>query len=85
MLRSIDGVLISGSLARIRLEFDWNRDWNRTGIGLEFDWNLTGIGPERDARLFGGVCTNRVLLMNTQKRPYTLNVGDTMRAPWNST
>ena len=60
MSRSIDGVLISGSLARIRLEFDWNRDWNSTGIGLEFDWNSTGIGPERDARLFGGVCTNRV-------------------------
>ena len=61
MSRSIDGVLISGSLARIRLAFDWNS----TGIRLEFDWNSTEIGPELDARLFGGVCTDRALLMNT--------------------
>ena len=55
------GVLISGYLARTRLE----SDWNPTGIRLEFDWNRTGIGPECDARLIGGVCTDRVLLMNT--------------------
>ena len=51
------GVLISGYLARTRLE----SDWNPTGIRLEFDWNRTGIGPECDARLIGGVCTDRVL------------------------